>query len=200
MIPEVPSWFLKTKAGAELISEHENEQSAIRKQLVAELERLTEDRQSKIPAETERIEAARTKHEAATAKAEQARSALQAAIAERSRTNFEYDRQVSQIQNQLRETCDPAIDEFIENMKALGDSERLTPIDVEEQPTWDPRRIQQRFKRTASNHGSIIRRLEAIGAAINAAESLRLSPAVNVAEELEQLRQGLPAIVMEPVT
>jgi hypothetical protein len=124
---------------------------------------------------------------------------LYAESVQQAQFRFSLDHQISTCERRLRDLADPLISEFIEEMSVMQEEERRTQIlfetDEELGPLGNPRLVT-----VASTAASMGERLAAIRAAREAAEALKLRVGIDVAKELQKLRDGLPPIEMRPVS
>lgn len=195
---DLESWFAESEPGQQMLAERRAKHLAERQSLVDQLEELD----AAAPAAHEEANKAAAKALAEYKKAEaifrKKADALNRANADRLGVSHSFTSSRQTLERQLRDSADSSIDDFIRDMRQLAETERHRDCQTE-QTRGDWRGLQF-FETTRSTRASLVRRLEAIGAAITAAELLKTTAYDDIDGELQRLRESLPDVVLEPVS
>jgi hypothetical protein len=189
----IPTWFRSTAIGRRLESEEQKEIAKGRKATAAELvelrKRLADGvgplREAVVRAD-ERVNVAQKRLDAEMVKGREARLQL-------SSFTLGLEGRINRLEAQLRETADPALDRFAEEIQSEIDRTCATGVAVEHSLERDLH--SGRSVAIRSNKASINKRLEALRQIQQyKIPELRLQVGVDVDKEIEQLRRTVPAI------
>ena len=192
LLQQVPAWFKSTEVGQQMLTEAAEKTQAERQALAAEIESITEQLKSDLPGllKTEKL---------AKAAVERARKALEAACekrdaASKARSNaiVRADCRRDQLRARLRDSADPAIDEFIRKLRDAWDATRRRSPLVEEKGAGKFRRDGREVMTVSSTQPSLCDRMRAIQAAIREAEGLKLQAVGDVGEALAEIEKSIP--------
>lgn len=159
--------------------------------------------ESRLKGVKERRPGLEKRHDAIADLEQQLRDARQALARDRAHDGSECyhgELQAERLEQNLRETADPAISEFVERMKGELDNLQRWPIAHNREATGKiDLRTGGAITVGYSEVFSLKRRLQGVRAAIAAAHALELLVDVDVGERLRALESGLPSIKMELV-
>ena len=195
---DVVEWFSRSPQGQQLVADREAEHYSTREQLAEQLETIRAERLAAAKAEGKVIAKAEAELKAKQDAAAAAFARLRQLQTDRSSAEFRFDSAVQKLECELRETSDPAIDAFIDEMNAEGIELCKSHSILSETQAKTDNRGNTKVVTVSSNLESVKRRLAAIGVARQAAERLRYSASRDITGELQSLRDGLPAIRLEP--
>ena len=189
----VSDWLADTPMGRKLIAEKDAKALAERQGHVAEIERIRAEQAEARPPLAKAIAASvreRAKAQAALAKTEAAEVAARGAIHNAAhRTGHA----IHMHEIALRQTADPAIDDFIREMRDLGQEARKMRATTREGIAgYSPMSNRPVMRTTHSSYPSILARMEAVRAAIESAESLKVVAVSDVPAAIEEIRQSIP--------
>ena len=194
---DVIDLLAKTPALKAAMAERDAAMVLRRRGMIGEIRKLDREAERNYAKLTDAVDAAVALVKEREAALWAARQAYDVAVAAKSTASFAYTRQRDLLEAELRESANPAIDAFVDEMrdalyatrKALGSVERVARNEV----TNKSRHV------VISNIESVNARVAAINAAIERAQELRVTEADQsvVPAKLETLRAGLP-IVSQP--
>ena len=189
-LEKVAKWFQQSAPYRQMEKEAVQAREDERAQHAAAIANLRNRQQKELPplaksekAADERVDEAREALRAAE------RAAAVATQEKRSHSNT-LEGQINRHEIALRETADPAIDEFRQEMEALYDSDRHIPATDEEETQYlhgNPVQVVVSTNRAARRE-----RLRAIRDARPKAEELKLEAGVDVAARLQEISDSIP--------
>jgi hypothetical protein len=190
--------LLATPAARALVVDREKKVAAERTRNANAMEMLQADAAESYHAHIPKMEAAMDKVHKLESALRAARGELGQILRDRGVESWRADLHLSALENELRKTSDPQIDEFLRELEdAAGATMRATPI-----PDGRVLVNQNTGKKTVVNDRPLVTarmRLEAIREARAKAEGLKLeADQTGVPAKLAEMRAGLP-IVGEPV-
>jgi hypothetical protein len=194
---DLESWFLDSAPGKKMLADRRKTYLSEREELVGQLDELAAEAAIAIPAATAKADAALTECKKAEALFQKAAGVANRSAADAFGLSQSFTSRRQRIEQQLRESADPVLDDFLREMRDLAERERHTEVQKEEVcKGW---RGMLYYETSASTYASLIRRMQSIGDVIRSAEQLKLSSCADVPTKLQQLRDDLPGLVMEPV-
>lgn len=187
----LPSWFLGTKAGKAAQAEAEDQLQDERHWIVSEITRI----RSESDTELKELDRAR---DAAVAELHEAAKRHRAAklaseLAENAPVSIRIsrDHQIAALQQQLRLSADPLINEFVDSMRALWEKTRHRDF---ERVDYGPE-LLGKSRPSVNNQKSIVARMASIREVLLEAEAMKvLVDDVDVPARLDELRATIPSI------
>jgi hypothetical protein len=188
----IPSWFRGTPAGQQALEEADVSRIGGRRDLVAELDAIAQERRRELAPVNKALPAARKRLAEAEAELRDARKALADLEVRAFGIAGAADRRCEAILADLRVTADPLIVAFVQELRAEWERTRKTSPDRAE---YGRENLHGQRPRV-NNRESITERLDGLRAAINASEALKLEvlgrPAV--VERLRAIHAAIPEL------
>jgi hypothetical protein len=191
---KVVELLAKSPAVKKALAEDEAAVLEHRKHLSSEMARLDREAAKAFP----KLEAAVADALATVKEADKALKAANVRLGQAStakmNASFNYGNERDGVEHELRSSASPLLAEFISEMRdALQETRKAFYVE-REHVSRNP--ITGRVKRTqASNVTEVNRRIEAINAAIEAAQRMQLDPQqTDVATKIAKLKAGLPTV------
>lgn len=188
--------IMQSSVGKKIQREEDDLISSQRESLVAQLADLEAEELKGAPKLQAAVEKAREARDKAKLALRGAEQQLQTAISASSRASGHFSQQRSDIERELWNTADPAIDEFVER---LGDLLRQGRSWFQ---SWTET-VQTAGGTKLVNRGNSLQvnaRLAGIREAISQAEALKLKVVDDVAGELVKIESAIPALEEAPQT
>lgn len=174
--------LLNSETGKQLVKNYHSEQHDNRLEMLTEIDRLKQQRNSELQRLNLALDKAQTNFDTAQSSLTEAEARKHTAAGDAHRATANYKNQIGRVNRKLLETAPECINVFILEIKQDMDDLRNTGITKTGK---------------LSNVRSFNARLEGMRAAITTAEKLKLLAVPDLEDRLQALRTGLPTIVMQ---
>ena len=191
--------ILNTEAGQKLTRRYQEEKAEARMQRVNERAELRTQRGESLKPLTEELTKVSRDVENAQAMLKQAEEKHRIVQAKHSQIKASYDSRITRIERELVQTAPREIDRFIESLRDDIDKLRRAGISSRQEPTGRTYASGVAEMCGFSNAKSLERRLQAMRDAITTAERYKLTACDSLQDQLDQLVEKLPPVVMEEV-
>lgn len=189
----IPKWFMETKAGKEAQAEAQEKVRTERQEAVLVIEHAASSVAPRLEELDRAIPGLRQELESARLRLSDAKNRLDAAENEARGLRMGRDYQVSRLKKFLAETCPQEILEFQDWCRSEWHTTRHTPFTSKAYAkNFDNGRYAE-----VNNQPSILARMDALKAAIQAAEELKTDASADedIGIRLEELRATIPPIL-----
>jgi len=189
--------FLREFFGAEQMAAIEKKKAtetlSVRKELAASIRKIEAQRDADLAKISPELEAASKREAAARKEFAAATNGLSCLRRRRSAVGDVARRKIGQLEQELRSSADPRIEEFVKQTHAMEQAVYHVPTQEKTEATDRPSGRWGVVAKIFSNRKSIEQRIEAIRSARQAAESLKLQAGNDVAEAIAKISETIPA-------